>query len=58
MVAAARRRVLLADHTKLSSDHLARFAELSDLDLFISDTGLDPQVAAEIETQGPRVVRA
>jgi DeoR family fructose operon transcriptional repressor len=58
MVAAARRRVLLADHTKVSSDHLARFAELSDIDLLISDTGLDPQVAAEIETQGPRVIRA
>ncbi len=58
MVAAARRRVLLADHTKLSSDHLARFAALSDIDLFISDLGLDPLVAAEIESQGPRVVRA
>ena len=29
MIAAARRTVLLADHTKLSSDHLARFAELA-----------------------------
>ena len=58
MVAAARRRVLLADHTKLSSDHLARFAALTDIDLFITDVGLDPQVAGEIESQGPRVVRA
>ena len=57
MVAAARRRVLLADHTKVSTDHLARFAELSDIDLFISDTGLDTQVATEIESQGPRVMR-
>jgi DeoR family fructose operon transcriptional repressor len=57
MVAAARRTVLLADHTKLSSDHLARFAELSDIDLFITDSGLDPQTAAEIEVQGPRVIR-
>jgi DeoR family fructose operon transcriptional repressor len=58
MVAAARRTVLLADHTKLSSDHLIRFAELSQIDLFISDTGLDQKVATEIELQGPRVVRA
>jgi DeoR family fructose operon transcriptional repressor len=58
MVTAARRTILLADHTKLSSDHLARFAELSDIDLFISDTGLDQKVASEIESQGPRVIRA
>jgi DeoR family transcriptional regulator, fructose operon transcriptional repressor len=57
MVASARRTVLLADHTKLSSDHLARFAELSDIDLFITDSGTDPQSAAEIEGQGPRVIR-
>jgi len=57
MVAAARRTVLLADHTKLSSDHLSRFAELSDIDLFITDNGLDRQTAAEIEVQGPRVIR-
>jgi DeoR family fructose operon transcriptional repressor len=58
MVAAARRTVLLADHTKVSTDHLARFADLSDIDLFITDNGLDLKTAQEIESQGPRVVRA
>lgn len=58
MVGAARRTVLLADHTKVGSDHLARFAELGDVDTFITDSGLDERTAAEIEAQGPQVVRA
>ena len=57
MIAAARRTVLLADHTKLSADHLSRFGQLSDIDTFITDTGVDERTAAEIETRGPRVVR-
>lgn len=57
MIAAARRTVLLADHTKLSVDHLARFATLSEIDTFITDVGVDERTAAEIESQGPRVVR-
>ena len=58
MIAAARRVVLLADHTKVSADHLARFGDLSDVDTFITDTGLDERTAAELESCGPRVVRA
>lgn len=58
MIASARRVVLLADHTKVSVDHLARFGELADVDTFITDTGLDPRIAAELESTGPRVVRA
>lgn len=57
MIAAARRTVLLADHTKLSTDHLARFGGLSEIDTFVTDTGVDERTAAEIESQGPRVVR-
>ena len=41
MIAAARRTVLLADHTKIGNDYLARFGALSDLDVLITDTGLD-----------------
>jgi DeoR family fructose operon transcriptional repressor len=58
MIGAARRVVLLADHTKVSSDHLARFGDLSDIDTFITDTGLDERTAGELESHGPRVVRA
>jgi DeoR family transcriptional regulator, fructose operon transcriptional repressor len=58
MVRTARRTVLLADHTKFSQDYMARFAELSDIDVIYSDTGLDRGLAAELEAAGPEVVRA
>jgi DeoR family fructose operon transcriptional repressor len=58
MVAAARRAVLLADHTKFSNDYMARFAQLSDVDVIYTDTGLDRRLAAELEAAGPEVVLA
>jgi DeoR family fructose operon transcriptional repressor len=58
MVAAARRTVVLGDHTKLGNDCLARFATLEQVDTFITDDGLDALSADDIEKAGPRVVRA
>ncbi|MDG4831349.1 DeoR/GlpR family DNA-binding transcription regulator [Solwaraspora sp. WMMD1047] len=58
MIAAARRTVVLADHTKIGNDYLARFGALSDIDLLISDSGLDEDLVADLETAGVRVVRA
>jgi DeoR family transcriptional regulator, fructose operon transcriptional repressor len=58
MIAAARRTVLLADHTKVGNDYLARFGSLDDVDMLISDSGLDPAVAEELEFTSMRVVRA
>ena len=58
MLASARRRVVLADHTKFGSDHFARFGRLQDVDVVVSDTGLDEETADAIEALGPRVVRA
>lgn len=58
MVAAARRVVLLADSTKSGQQHFARFGELSDVDLLITDTGLSPDDALAIERAGTEVVRA
>jgi DeoR family fructose operon transcriptional repressor len=57
-IASARRTVLLADHTKVGNDHFARFANLSDIDTFITDTGIDSAVAAEIAAAGPTIVTA
>ena len=54
MIAAARRVVLFADHTKASVDHLVRFGEFADVDTFITDSGLDERTAAEIASYGPR----
>jgi DeoR family fructose operon transcriptional repressor len=58
MINAARRTVLLADHTKIGNDYLARFGTVADLDLLITDSGLDDDLAADVEAAGLRVVRA
>jgi DeoR family transcriptional regulator, fructose operon transcriptional repressor len=58
MIRAARRSVVLADHTKVGQDHLSRFAALDEIDTLITDSGLDAQVADELRAQGPRVLLA
>lgn len=58
MISAARRVVLLADHTKIGNDYLARFGALDELDLLITDTGVDDELASDVESAGVRVVRA
>ncbi|MFI8948277.1 DeoR/GlpR family DNA-binding transcription regulator [Streptomyces sp. NPDC053750] len=57
-VAAARRVVLLADSSKHGQEHFARFGDLSDVDLLITDSGLSPDDADAIERDGTEVVRA
>lgn len=58
MLHGAQRRVLLADHTKVGPISLHRYGELADIDVLVTDTGLDAEIAAEIEAMGPKVVRA
>jgi DeoR family fructose operon transcriptional repressor len=58
MLTAARRGVVLTDHTKIGNDAFARFADLRDIDVIITDTGLDAETATELEASGPKVVRA
>lgn len=58
MIKAARRCVVLADHTKAGNDYLARFGSLSEVDTLITDTGIDAGLAEDIEAAGVRVVRA
>ncbi|MFI1419539.1 DeoR/GlpR family DNA-binding transcription regulator [Streptomyces sp. NPDC020731] len=57
-MAAARRVVLLADSSKHGQEHFARFGDLGDVDLLITDSGLSPDDAAAIERGGTEVVRA
>ncbi|MGH4029742.1 DeoR/GlpR family DNA-binding transcription regulator [Actinomycetota bacterium Odt1-20B] len=57
-VAAARRVVLLADSAKHGQEHFARFGDLADVDLLITDSGLSDDDAAAIERAGTEVVRA
>jgi DeoR family fructose operon transcriptional repressor len=56
MVAAGRRVIALADSSKYGTDHLARFAELRDVDVLVTDVGLAPQHVTAIGQQGPDVV--
>ncbi len=58
MIRSARRAVLLADHTKIGNDYLSRFGSLSDLDLLITDTGLEEDLRVDVEAAGVRVVQA
>jgi DeoR family fructose operon transcriptional repressor len=55
MVACARRVVVLADHSKIGVNYFFRFAELQDVDLVITDSGIDPDLAADIKNAGPGV---
>ncbi|GAA0362578.1 DeoR/GlpR family DNA-binding transcription regulator [Actinoallomurus spadix] len=57
MMRAARRTVVLVDHTKVGNDYLARFAALSEVSLLITDTGLNAGLAADLAAEGPEVVR-
>lgn len=58
MIAAARRIVVVADHTKLGEDYFAKFADLEQVDTIITDDGADAELASLIEARGPRVVLA
>jgi len=59
MIRAARRCVVLADHTKLGNDCLARFGDLSDIDTLITDGGGPGEdLLIDIEANDVRVVRA
>ncbi|CAM5591314.1 DeoR family transcriptional regulator [Streptomyces spiroverticillatus] len=57
VIASARRVVLLADSAKHGQEHFARFGDLADVDLLITDSGLSPEDAAAIEAAGTEVQR-
>jgi DeoR family fructose operon transcriptional repressor len=58
LVAAARRTVVVADHTKIGRSEFAHVAPLSAVDTVVTDADLDPELGEEIEQAGTRVVRA
>lgn len=58
LIAAARRTVVLADHTKFGLTDFAQVAPLSEIDTVITDTDLAHDLVDEVESAGPRVVRA
>lgn len=58
LVGAARRIVVLADHTKVGRDELVTWASLAQVDTLITDQGVDADLASDIEEAGVVVVRA
>ena len=58
LIGAARRTVVLTDHTKFGLIDFAQVAGLEAIDTVITDTGLEPELVDEVEAAGPRVVRA
>ncbi len=58
MIGAADRTVLLADHTKFGQEHFVRFAELSDLDVVITDSGVEQTDLLPLELGDIEVVTA
>lgn len=57
LVSAARRVVLLADSSKSGQEHFARFGDLTQVDLLITDEGLSVDDAKKIEGHGTEVAR-
>jgi DeoR family fructose operon transcriptional repressor len=55
---ASRRRILIADSTKMGSDSLVSFAHLRDFERFITDTNLSDESALWVESAGVEVTRA
>lgn len=55
LVRAASHVVAVADHTKFTTRAFARICDLKDVDLVISDNGLDPAIAQTIRAAGPEL---
>ncbi len=55
MLLAARRRVIVADGSKLGEVELAKVCDLQEVNLLVSDQTADPAVVAEIESAGCEV---
>ena len=58
MLNAAKKKIVVADHTKFTQDHFSKFGDIKDIDLIITDDAVDQGSVAQIETAGIKVVRA
>ncbi|NIK61497.1 DeoR/GlpR family DNA-binding transcription regulator [Kribbella shirazensis] len=58
MVAAAHQVVVVADSSKIGHEHLVRFASIDDIDVLITDDGIDRTVVRELERREVEVVVA
>jgi len=58
MIGTADEVILLADHTKVDDDYFARFGDVADVDLLVTDSGLDDEATKQFLQAGLDVVRA
>ena len=58
VVERSRRRVFVGVHTKFGASSFCRFAEISDFEVLVTDTGLSPGEARRFSVLGPQVIRA
>ena len=58
MITAARRTVLLSDHTKLGRVAVFKYAEMSAIDVLITDKGMTTKDVRALEAVGVQVIRA
>ena len=58
VLARSRRRVFVGLHTKFGAASFCRFADVSDFEVLVTDTGLTPGEARRFSVLGPQVVRA
>jgi DeoR family transcriptional regulator, fructose operon transcriptional repressor len=58
MTTAGRRVVVLADSTKIGAEHNVRFAELADIDVLVTDSGISNEDRKALEDYGIDVVVA
>jgi DeoR family fructose operon transcriptional repressor len=58
MVGCAAKRILLADHSKFGVVKGTKHADIDDIDVLISDTGLADVHYAQLRTAGIEVERA
>ncbi len=58
-VQAARRTVLLVDRSRIGADHMARFGDIGDVDVMITESDLDDETTADTaaadHARGPRL---
>jgi DeoR family transcriptional regulator, fructose operon transcriptional repressor len=57
VVRASRRRIFIGAHVKFSAVSFVRFAEVSDFESLVTDTGLAPSEAHRYTQLGPTVIR-
>jgi DeoR family transcriptional regulator, fructose operon transcriptional repressor len=58
MIEAARRVIVLCDHSKIGADDFFRFGAVSDVDVVITDSGVDADLAEDLRAAVPSLVLA